>query len=106
MAHSNDRPGSPGGKDRIAGQPDVNVGAPRPVQRADAGQDRPDMDRPPAASRRDPPGFDQATAAEEAEARSGTLPNSGPRHTAEHQRAISAAEAVRRDRESRGESKK
>lgn len=82
-------------RDRIPGQPDMNAGAPRPSGRADSPERRPDMDHPPRAPG-DTPVFDQGTAAEEEEARSGTLPDAGPRHTAGQQRAASAANTPRR----------
>ncbi|MEI2416538.1 hypothetical protein V8Z80_10160 [Orrella sp. JC864] len=66
---------SPAGPDRLAGQPDVNAGAPRPQAGAPAAApQRPDMDRPPRQGA-DTPGFDRATAQEETEARTGTLPD-------------------------------
>jgi hypothetical protein len=60
----------------IPGQPDVNAGALRPSGSATTPESVPDIDHPPRARSHDQPGFDQAVAQEEAEARSGTLPGS------------------------------
>lgn len=60
----------------IPGQPDVNAGALRPSGPATTPERVPDIDHPPRAHSHDQPGFDQAVAQEEAEARSGTLPGS------------------------------
>jgi len=60
----------------IPGQPDVNAGALRPSGHASTADRVPDLDHPPRASSHDQPGFDQAVAQEEAEARDGTLPGS------------------------------
>jgi len=61
-------------KERLADQPDMTGGAPRP-KHVDA-DDAPvsTMDNVPRAERHDQPGFDQAVAAEESQARVGTLP--------------------------------
>lgn len=60
----------------IPGQPDVNAGALRPSGRATTAERVPDVDHPPRARSHDQPGFDQAVAQEEAEARSGALTGS------------------------------
>ncbi len=60
----------------IPGQPDVNAGALRPSGSATTPERVPDIDHPPRARSHDQPGFDQAVAQEEAEARSGTLSGS------------------------------
>jgi len=86
----------PSAPDRIPGQPDMNAGAPRPSGHADNPEGKPDMDHPPRAVPGDTPVFDQGTAAEEEEARDGTLPDAGPRHTAGQQRAASAADTPHR----------
>ncbi|MDH1176516.1 hypothetical protein N5C72_00435 [Achromobacter mucicolens] len=58
-------------RDSIPGQPDVNAGALRPSGPATTSERVPDIDHPPSARSHDQPGFDQAVAQEEAEARSG-----------------------------------
>jgi len=70
QSKSNDAPES------MSGQPDVNKGALRPSGHATTPEHVPDVDHPPRARSHDRPGFDQAVAQEEAQARSGTLPGS------------------------------
>lgn len=54
--------------------PDPNANAPRPKHTSSDDPSGPTMDRPPPAPSRGKTGFDQATLAEEREARTGTLP--------------------------------
>ncbi|GAA4324339.1 hypothetical protein GCM10023144_05820 [Pigmentiphaga soli] len=53
--------------------PDTNAAAPRPRHMSDQEERRPDMDHPPRAGDTETL-FDRGTAAEEQEARTGTLP--------------------------------
>jgi len=70
------QPKSDNVRESIPGQPDVNKGALRPSGHATTPEPVPDVDHPPRARSHDQPGFDQAVAQEEAEARTGTLPGS------------------------------
>ena len=56
--------------------PNPGAKAPRPQHVSSTDERRPDMDHPPAASSETATGFDQATAVEERDARTGTLPGS------------------------------
>jgi len=84
-------------KERLADQPDMTGGAPRP-KHVDADDDPVStMDKVPRAERHDQPGFDQAVAAEESQARVGTLPGTDEYAEAARARANSQPDKAEGD---------